>query len=221
VENETILSGHGGWGPTSGIDPPEIAFVRTNLSVTRHALQALSETGNLTPEAREAALAYILRCRVAERDSASASGFFFSPHPDDPLNKAGYAASHQPRPYGPPTCDGIQALIACGVDLSDARIREAAYGLELPPRMDSEPEAAADAIDWREALWYYHTAALSHVATGLPSPALQKQQRESVPRLLTRQQPSGCWQNPDGKMREDDPLIATALAVSSLSAGQD
>ena len=217
AEDESILPGHGGWGPTSGVDPPEIAIARTNLSVTRHVLEALAESRKLTANAREAAIAYILRCRAGNAVSADVAGFCFSPHANDPLNKAGYFSPHDPRPYKPPTCDGIRALLACGVDLADAQIREPAHWLESHQQRASVLEPPDDAVDWEEALWFYHAATFSTVTGELHSPARRERQRKSIDMLLTRQQSRGCWENPDGRMREDDPLIATALALITLS----
>jgi hypothetical protein len=36
--------------------------------------------------------------------------------------------------------------------------------------------------------------------------------------LIKRQRPHGSWKNSDGEVREDDPLLATALAVAAISA---
>ena len=38
-----------------------------------------------------------------------------------------------------------------------------------------------------------------------------------VKQLIKLQQKDGRWQNDSAKMREDDPLIATCLAVVGLS----
>jgi hypothetical protein len=38
--------------------------------------------------------------------------------------------------------------------------------------------------------------------------------------LLAEQGADGSWVNPVGQVKEDDPLIATSLAVIALIAGQ-
>ncbi len=117
----------GGWDFLSAEDARGIT-TGTNLSVTRHVLEALEPTKTEAADAaRKAALDWLARCQ--QRDG----GFAFTPEPGSLNNKAEYSdeALLQPRSYGPPTCDGVRALLACGVKASDTGVFDASAVLRL------------------------------------------------------------------------------------------
>jgi hypothetical protein len=105
--------------------------------------------------------------------------------------------------------------LAIGRGLDDARVRAAADWLvsrhsdeSVPDFDDIRPGQSA------RGLWFYYaaasTAALSKL--GLPlQPVLS-------PALLERQRGDGSWVNREKRVKEDEPLIATALAVRALVA---
>ncbi|MBI3854342.1 MAG: hypothetical protein HY293_01485, partial [Planctomycetes bacterium] len=75
--------------------------------------------------------------------------------------------------------------------------------LGTPPTSDpglSLPE------EWKEALFFYRAFVRSKVR---PDPATGSS-------VLARQQPDGSFRNPAALMKEDDPLIATGLALVTL-----
>lgn len=61
--------------------------------------------------------------------------------------------------------------------------------------------------EWGEALFFYEAYARAKVA---PSRALGEA-------VAARQRPDGSFANPKGLMKEDDPLVATGLALIALS----
>lgn len=67
-------------------------------------------------------------------------------------------------------------------------------------------EPPAPAPDWREALFFYDAFVRAKVS---PSAA-------AAGPVLARQAPDGSFRNPRGLMKEDDPLIATGLALVAL-----
>lgn len=60
--------------------------------------------------------------------------------------------------------------------------------------------------EWQEALFFYRAFARSKVR---PDPS-------TVPALVARQNPDGSFRNPVALMKEDDPLLATSLALVAL-----
>lgn len=71
---------------------------------------------------------------------------------------------------------------------------------EAPPTLDALPP------DWREGLFFYHAFARAKVS---PSPA-------HAAEIAARQRPDGSFRNFQGLMKEDDPLVATGLALVAL-----
>ena len=71
--------------------------------------------------------------------------------------------------------------------------------------------------DWREAMRYYYACSLAKLWSLRPEAATEERRAALVRDLRQRQRPDGSWQNPSHHMREDDPLIATSLAVTALA----
>jgi hypothetical protein len=208
---------HGGWSPTAGIDPPLLSFGRTNLATTSRALTALTSNRDSPRPDFDAALSFIERCHSPAKDAPDAGGYFFSPHPDDPLNKAGTSDEGTPRPYGTAVIDGARALIACG-GVDDPRLRDALHWLEAHSSVRAVPGFEDEQTEsWGAALWHYYAASLAELSRQVDSPHLRQQARQFAEILRARQSPSGWWSNPQPDMREDDPLIATAFALIALS----
>ncbi|MBL8695080.1 MAG: terpene cyclase/mutase family protein [Planctomycetes bacterium] len=131
---------------------------------------------------------------------------------DSPEGETQYFAS-----YATATADGVLALVAAGVPREDRRVRDAASWLESHPRLDRPagiPEAGPDHLG--DSLRIYHLAARAEAlnAVGASGPW-----RDAIAEQLA------AWQQIDGSfrgvepalMKEDDPLLATALAASALA----
>jgi len=121
------------------------------------------------------------------------------------------------RSYASATCDGVLALLAAGVSPNDPRVTAAAGWLEQHPRLDEPEGIPADYPEpWGKAIRYYHLAVRASVYRRLDWPG---EWRAEIVGLL------GEWQRDDGSfvnmeshlMKEDDPLLATTLALSALA----
>lgn len=187
-----------------GLRPGDPGHV--DLTHTRLALQALAAAGRLDDALR--ARAAVLLSRLQREDG----GFFFSPVVAS-ANKAGRDAGGRFRAYATATADGLLALRALGAAADDPRVAAARGWLAR--------HAAADHIGgigpeppepWHEALRFYHAMVLAAV---LPAarPALRRM-------LVARQHGDGSFRCPVvTAMKEDDPVLATALALAALCAG--
>jgi squalene-hopene/tetraprenyl-beta-curcumene cyclase len=190
---------YGGWGMGGAIRrPPGAGHV--DLSMTRFVLEALRVSG---VDGSDPAMT---RARVfLERSQNHDGGFFFSPV-IPALNKAGQSAEGFVS-YGTTTADGVLALRASGVPDSDDRMARAIAWLDSNHQSDQVPGFDQDEspqTSWRTGLRFYYAAAISRV---------QPQQRLRLP----EQADDGSFRNTNGRVKEDDPLIATAFAIQMMT----
>jgi prenyltransferase beta subunit len=217
----------GGWDFLGPEDAQGIT-TGTNISVTCMVLEALkSELGRLRKlsvsatdlEEIEAtikrAIPYVLRCQQAD------GGFAFTCEPASLNNKAAYSDTEltKPRSYGTATCDGIRAVGACGAKPDEEPLTKAIGwlarrpGLELVPGFEGFPPEAG----WDRGLRFYYYAALSRVLPLFPLADRDARREALAKHVIGLQKDDGSWVNESDRMRENDPLIATALAVSALA----
>jgi hypothetical protein len=207
-----------------GVRPPP-DMIAPNISATILALQALAATGRC-PQCRTA-LPFIEKCQNYSPDSTDPSGdggFFFAI--DDPIrNKAGIGGyDDQGRAkfnsYGSATCDGLLALLECGVRDDDSRRRAAVAWLTR------NVEGVRHGGSWlssrasaRESLTYYYAQSLAEVLVALRSdhPRLVEQARALAHDLSARQEANGSWAGRIPDSCEDDPILATAFCVRALA----
>jgi hypothetical protein len=183
---------YGGWGMGGPIRKPPFPG-HVDLSMTRHALQAAGDASGRVK-------AYLERCRNAD------GGFMFSPVVLD-ANKAGAGKS-----YGTATADGVLALLALHEPVGPAL-----DWLSKHHRVDGVPGFDESTAKWRDGLLYYYLAT-SAQAFQAAKQGPQGWQREMVDGLIARQRGDGSFQNASFLMKEDDPLIATTLALTALLA---
>jgi hypothetical protein len=231
---------YGGWGygshvPKQGspIGPPD----EPNLSATRFAVVALSAVGGNyeSDSSIRKASAFIARChnyRITDKnrndaffvdDETGDGGFFFLPT-DLARNKAG-AQKNAPSgiaSYGSATADGMWAA-----SLSYNRMLLVNYEYEralnwFHKHLDVNQvpgQYSADREGIRNGVYYYYMAAL---AQGLTLSGISPTSKEWAARLRTallqRQRDDGSWKNEVVDQREDDPIVATALAIQALTA---
>jgi len=187
---------YGAWGMGGPIHhPPDAGHVE--ISMTRHVLEGLAAAGvGATDPAMKSAVVYLNRCQNSD------GGFYFSTVNLE-TNKAG-ETNGRPNSYGTTTCDGILALRAAGVPITDDRSRKAMdwvrshHILDGAPGFDKPPYQS-----WRLGLRFYYGAAVAEAMPGLPV-------------LLPPQKQDGSFANSNNQVKEDDPLIATAFAVRVL-----
>jgi prenyltransferase beta subunit len=238
---ENSSPSYGGWDLLGGGDARGIT-TGTNISITRYVLEALTiqhdhnQKGGLSREAADAlkkpigiGRAYVQRCQQSD------GGFAFTCEPASLNNKAAYSDTElkQARSYGTATCDGILALIAClktesaprndfdqAPTIDDASVTKAIAwlakrpGLEVVPGFEGLPPEAG----WDRGLRFYYYAALSRVLPLFPLADRDARRDALQKHIVSLQKDDGSWVNESDRMRENDPLIATALAVAALSS---
>ena len=211
---------YGGWDFLAKEDAQAIT-TGTNISVVRYVLEALAQEPGVAgqasgiPQALKLARAYVLRCQRPD------GGFVFTCEPMSLNNKAAFADEKlaEPRPYGTATCDGILALLACDRVPDDKRLQKAVDwlvkrpGLELVPGFEGLPPEAG----WQRGLRYYYYAGLARVLPLFPASEITPRREALVKHVIGLQGKDGSWVNESDRVRENDPLIATALAVTALS----
>ncbi len=210
----------GGWDFLGKHDAQGIT-TGTNVSVTRYVLEALTQEAGVggresgVRKATELGQTYILRCQQPD------GGFAFTCEPASLNTKAAYAdeALTQPRPYATATCDGIQALLACGLEPADEKVAKAIAWLVKRPSLELVPgfEGLPAEAGWQRGLRYYYYAGLVAVLPHFAADQGPLRRTALVKHLVGLQAKEGHWVNESDRMRENDPLIATALAVAALS----
>lgn len=208
----------GGWGLSRSADRAG-RFGPSNVSLTSVVLQALDRSASLDQTVRDDALLFLDRCRNRSGDKRYHGGFVFTPRADEPLNKGGDLVDANggrvPRPYLAPSCDGWLARRACGeaVDSSESR---ATLGFIRPEARDVSP---FDRRGSEGGLAFYTVASRSLVRMRGGVSGTDSEEVLWMEELTRRQHRDGSWSNPDSTMREDDPLVATSLAVLALRRG--
>ena len=188
---------YGSWGMGGEARrPPDAGHV--DLAMTRYVLEGLAAAGVRPPDpALEKAQVYLERCQNPD------GGFFFSTV-EAAINKAGEDAGKF-RSYGSTTADGILALRAAGASEDDPRITRAKKWLRDHHLYDRVPGFEGGPREtWASGLRFYYAAAIHRA---MPELAL----------LLPPQRADGSFANTNNLVKEDDPLIATAFALRSLT----
>jgi hypothetical protein len=204
-------------------------MLSSNLSATLLVVGALTLSGVPADDpALVLARGFVERCqnRVALCRVAPCptdGGFFFSPAVPD-ANKAGmvtWVGRTRPASYGSMTADGVRALQRLGV--TDARSTEAAAWLEFYFDAEKNPGVFARGAEVRRAsAYFYWTWTAAHALRSLGKRELATEKgtvdwaSALVAAVLARQRPDGSWKNEATEMREDDPVVATSLAMAAL-----
>lgn len=181
-----------------------------DLSMTRYVLEGFAAAGSGPDDpAIHKAARFLRRCGNDD------GGFLFSPVVAD-ANKRGDAS------YGTATADGLLALLASGCDAADPRVARARAWLESRHRVDLVPGFEDEPPDgWGVAMVHYYRAASARAFAALDVerlPVGRDWRAEMAAALLSEQHPDGSFVNPNVLMKEDDPLIATTLALQALLA---
>lgn len=216
--SEADLS-YGGWGyffqlpkkPAEGV--PRDELLASNVASTVFALGALSLAGvGLEEPTYAKARRFLERIQNYPGDG----GFYFTP--EDPVaNKAGGTAPKY-LSYGTATADGFRALLRSGVPRDDPRVQAAASWLREHRSIDQVPGAyAKDREVQRDSAYYYWAWSYAHAMMFLGPAAPDGWARELAAKLIALQRPDGSWKNDAIDLREDDPLVATSLALAALS----
>lgn len=219
---------YGGWGYSTTLpkkpEPGQFAppLVESNVSATTFALDALHMAKASLDSICPAALSFLDRMqnfRQGARNPVDDGGFIFIY--DDPVrNKAGPASEPgRFRSYGTVTADSLRSMMVCGRKQQHPRVVAAREWLV---EAFSGREHPGDFVDRHEpdrnGLYFYWAASIAKTIGHLPQDkATNDWAIELATGLLERQHAAGHWKNVVPTMREDDPLVATALAVTALA----
>jgi hypothetical protein len=203
---------YGAWGMGAvEVRPPNPGHL--DLSMTRYVLESLIyEKGESVREARRRALIFLDRLRTPD------GSYFFSTVMHD-KNKAGPDDSGSWRGYGTTTADAVLALQAAGIDPKDERIAKAQAWLLANHRSDRVPGLDADG-GWAQSMVFYYRATSAYVlpAMGALEAPVGTDWRKVLIKMFAREQlADGSFRNAGTLMKEDDPFIATGLALQALA----
>jgi squalene-hopene/tetraprenyl-beta-curcumene cyclase len=222
---------YGGWGycgvrPRKPADGPIPEALEANLSATVHALEGLRTAGvPANDQICAKAMAFVKRCQnFKDKDPDPAiddGGFTFTP--GDPFrNKAGPAGQIgnrvRFRSYGSATADGLRCLRLCDLLAEPARARQAMEYLDANLAIN-EPfkhhgRFASEREKDRDAALFYYTATVNEALRFDGNCDARK--RWLRDELVRRQRDDGSWRNDLDAVRENDPIVATALALLAL-----
>jgi len=194
----------GAWG-IGGVPRMAPNSGHIDISMTRHVMEALAEAGvSPSDPAMRNARVFVDRCQNAD------GGFFFSTV-ETGANKAGETAEGFGS-YGTTTADGLLCQLAAGAGNATRALDwlRANDQAELPAGF-----ANAARERYAEGLRYYYADAAVRAFRAVGA----KRAVDYCGPLLGAQRSDGSWRNTEPLVKEDDPLIATAFAVSALSAG--
>ncbi|MEE2889419.1 MAG: prenyltransferase/squalene oxidase repeat-containing protein [Planctomycetota bacterium] len=205
---------HGAWG-FGGPLPLGGSPGHVDISYTRHVLEALRDANAIDEGLASRARLFLNRM---QREG----GFYFSPVVGA-ANKGKTVLSEDGEgtiylPYATATSEGLLALLAAGVKLDDRRVVGALAWLESHPDLDHPGGIPRDHPEqWGQVLFFYHLAIRGEVA--IASGKSDHMLEPLATLLIDRQGVDGSFVNPHGTlMKEDDPILATALAIKSLGA---
>ena len=203
---------YGAWG-FGGPLPLGGSPGHVDISYTRHVLEALRDSDTIGPKIASGAQLFLERM---QREG----GFYFSPVVEA-ANKGETRRSEEGGddfhlPYATATSEGLLALLASGADDDDSRVIAARGWLAEHPGLDHPGGIPRDhPEDWGRVLFYYHLAIRGEVAGSFGSGDRIIEPLSTL--LAERQRDDGSFVNPHGTlMKEDCPILATALAVLAL-----
>ncbi len=219
----------GGWSyakaaPLRPNDSTAISpLAEPNLSATVAALEALNSAekpNGKTSNKRAMSPQQRLALRFLQRLQNADGGFRFVL--DDAVrNKAGARIENGDmtfNSYGSATCDGLRGLLACGLPAEHDRVVCAVQWLKQHYSATSHPGQYSESREYaREAVYYYYCRSLSQCMHSHPELLPRAWHGQLAEQLISRQQLDGSWSNDAVDVREDDPLVATPLAIMTLA----
>lgn len=207
-------------------------FAQANLSATVFALDGLRAAGcSEADPAFAKALRFVRRCQNNETGAGQRNtdlddgGFYFSIE-DVVRNKAGSVTRENQtryRSYGSATADGLRGLLICGLTPDDTQVKAAREWLHREFEADNHPgQYTPEQEPLRNAVYYYYcrSTAMTFRMDGVrefKKPTGSVVWAETLATtLLKRQRSDGSWENDANSQRENDPLLATSMAATSL-----
>jgi squalene-hopene/tetraprenyl-beta-curcumene cyclase len=218
---------YGGWGYSQAIPvKPEPSddgppLVESNLSATAFALDALHEA-RIQPDDGlfRKALVFVERCQnFGEHPLFDDGGFYFM-YDDAIRNKAGViglddSGRERYASYGSMTADGLRSLRLCGVARDHPRVTAACQWLDRHFSFTNPGRWSRDRHHIQLSIHFYWLWVLAKALRSVDG--LSTRWAETLTsELLAGQRTDGSWLNPNVEVREDDPIVATSLAVLTL-----
>ena len=160
---------------------------------------------------------FVQRCQCTD------GGFRYAPVEDWRGTKAGFARDETgrevPRSHGTATCDGILALLALGERPIQPALARALAWLEHNAAATMPGLQHTTDPTLEPSMRLYWAESLAAVARALPAhPRAATWQTFAVSIARERQQRDGSFLGLATTMKEDDPLVATALALLATGA---
>lgn len=225
---DSLVFGSWGFGETN-LSSGEYGHV--DLSHTRRVLQALREAGRSDSNVYDHARHFLGLLQKDPSDGriqptvnsdakpcTEQDGGFYSSPVVWIANKGGELDSCSSfRSYATATCDGLLSLLATGYSPDDPPVRKAIDWLARNSALDAPEGIPTDNPNqWHRVMFFYHLAVRAEVYSRV---GWKEEDRATVLRLIReRQRPDGSFRNPAGALnKEDDPLLATALAVIAMN----
>ena len=219
----------GGWGyaavrPRKPGDGPIPEALEANISATAYATEALRAAGlDGKQPVFGKAMIFVNRCQnfATDRPELDDGGFFFTPG-DLFRNKAGLSSKPDEKPrylsYGSATADGRRCFHACSTANKRLQQLEIWFDRYFPVPLEGQTfnhhgHFAEDRAPDRNAASYYYAASFIE---GSADRDFSERCRWVQTEIAKRQRDDGSWQNERSTVREDDPLLATTLAVMAL-----
>ncbi|MDM4017789.1 prenyltransferase/squalene oxidase repeat-containing protein [Roseiconus lacunae] len=221
-DSEMSRMNAGGWGFSDSPMRDSVSQASANVSVTAYALEGLQAVGALTDVIQTAVLRFIDRCRSRERLTKSI-GYFFTPNPNDPLNKAGSRRTSNgelhARAYRSATADALVCRLICLKQHQDPTTQAIfKYLCQDLREYLTQVDTKSHSVDVLRGIDFYHAASLGRVLRLNPEPQLLKLQLEYLRALESCRQDAGQYFSPYPWMRENDPLIATSFVLIASAA---
>lgn len=215
---------YGGW--SYAMEPPrkpkgEVPTLsQANLPSTLFALGGISlSPGGLDKKTADKALLFLQRCQ----NYPTGDGGFCASPTDPSMNKAGGHVS-----YGSATSDGLRGLLRCGLTVTDPRVVAARSWMDKHLSISVHPgDFPEGRYEDRDSLYFYYCWSTAHALSALErhgaelTPEEKTWQVEIQRALSAKQREDGSWANPAGATREDDPLVATPMAMAVLVLTSD
>jgi len=212
----------GGWSPWIETPGEVTAQPPANVSVTCCVLEALHTAGVLTDDVKGEAARFLSRCLAPVAGSAGLRGMTFTPWPDSPFNKGGTIRTAEgairPLAYHSATADGLRIMKLLSASPEGVSLEDVLQGYRQTPRarLVTNPEFEGESERLQSALFFYDAAAFGRVWQMSPEKFLEGDRARLLTILVRSQHEDGSWTNLLPWFFEDDPLIATPLAVSAL-----
>lgn len=219
---------HGGW---NYYEDSRSFSLRSDMAVVSYVLEALvaaeftRESPIWSRARRFVERAQNYREDAGERLAYDDGGFAFNAR----SSKAGEVEASQTsvrfRSYGSTSSDGLRSLLYVGLRAGDPRVEAAVDWLRAQYTVNANPGFSPKAeINYAAGIYFYYLRSLTEALatagrTTLPSVDGQTRywMRDVAERIRLVQGEDGRWQNPINIMNEDDPIIATSLALLTLS----